>query len=266
MRIIYIDSLFILNLAVNYLLMLATAKICALRPRYLRFLPASAFGAAYAVVTVLPGVPGFVTLVPIRLAAGVIMALITFGSERQFGKHIVVYFALAACFAGSSMIVGIVSFEAILLTVSCAYALLTIALKFAAARREPAMSQSVKLGVTLNGKHAEFRVLRDTGNSLRDPVNGEILPIVNFAEVTALFRPEVRTILASGIPASEQFTQLAESGSKLTARLIPYRAVGLDRGLLLAFRTDSVTVDGKPRNSRWVALSPTPINAFGGVI
>ena len=47
-------------------------------------------------------------------------------------------------------------------------------------------------------------------------------------------------------------------------RLLPYRAVGVACGLLLAVRVDSLWVDGRDRGSVLVALSPTPVSDGGG--
>lgn len=44
----------------------------------------------------------------------------------------------------------------------------------------------------------------------------------------------------------------------------PYRAVGVDRGLLLALKVDSLNLGGKERGPLLVALSPTPVSDGGG--
>jgi len=46
-------------------------------------------------------------------------------------------------------------------------------------------------------------------------------------------------------------------------RLLPYRSVGVDGGLLLAVRADAVEVDGRPLPNRLIALSPTPVSDTG---
>ena len=46
-------------------------------------------------------------------------------------------------------------------------------------------------------------------------------------------------------------------------RLLPYRAVGVECGLLLAIRPDSVWLEGQERSSMLVALSPTPVSDGG---
>ena len=47
------------------------------------------------------------------------------------------------------------------------------------------------------------------------------------------------------------------------ARLVPYRAVGVECGVLLAVRSRSVKADGRPLGGLLVALSPTPVDDGG---
>ena len=47
-------------------------------------------------------------------------------------------------------------------------------------------------------------------------------------------------------------------------RLLPYRSVGVDRGLLLAVRVDQVQVGEEERGPMLAALSPTPVSDGGG--
>ena len=47
-------------------------------------------------------------------------------------------------------------------------------------------------------------------------------------------------------------------------RLLPYRAVGVDHGLLLAVRVDRAMVGGEDYGPILVALSPTPLSDGGG--
>ena len=46
-------------------------------------------------------------------------------------------------------------------------------------------------------------------------------------------------------------------------RLLPYRAVGVECGFLLAVRADSVRVGGEELGDILVALSPTPVSDGG---
>ena len=46
--------------------------------------------------------------------------------------------------------------------------------------------------------------------------------------------------------------------------LLPYRSVGVSRGLLLAVRVDQIQLAGEDRGPLLVALSPTPVSDGGG--
>ena len=48
MEIIYVDSLFLLNLAIDYLLLSCTAAVCGLTVKRLRYFAGALIGAAYS--------------------------------------------------------------------------------------------------------------------------------------------------------------------------------------------------------------------------
>ncbi|MDR0936083.1 MAG: sigma-E processing peptidase SpoIIGA [Oscillospiraceae bacterium] len=258
MRVIYIDQLFVLNGVVNYLLLLATGKLCGFASKRLRVAAAAFAGAAYAVCTVLPGVPPPVSALPVRLAIGVLLSLIAFGEKRAFFKAVLVMFAVGAAFAGATLLVSNASFKTLLLTVAVAYAVLTLTLKFAATKQSAALRQTVKLEIALNGKTTRFPVLRDTGNALRDPFSGEIVPIVNYSELRDILKMRREN-------AADAVITLSKTNPELRTALLPYKTLS-GGGLLLAFYADNVTADGKPLQTRLVAVSPSEINAYGGIL
>ena len=58
--------------------------------------------------------------------------------------------------------------------------------------------------------------------------------------------------------------RLLEDPWRRRFRLLPYRSVGVDRGLLLAVRVDQVQVGEEERGPMLAALSPTPVSDGGG--
>lgn len=90
METIYIDRLFILNFICDYLILLGSARVCGVLLRRLRYAVAALFGAAYAVASVFPSF-AFLTLLPIKLASGVLMALIAFAKEPKFWRCAAVF-------------------------------------------------------------------------------------------------------------------------------------------------------------------------------
>ena len=75
MTVVYVDSVFLLNGAMDYLLLLCTARLAGLRLQRGRYALAAVLGGAYAVAVFLPGL-AFLSAMPVKFAAGVLLALI----------------------------------------------------------------------------------------------------------------------------------------------------------------------------------------------
>ena len=57
--------------------------------------------------------------------------------------------------------------------------------------------------------------------------------------------------------------ELSQTERKLRFQLIPYSAVGVSGGMLLAFKPDEIIVDGKKRTGMLLALSPNSVSESG---
>ena len=251
MEIIYIDSLFFLNLAIDYLLLLATGKICALPLRRRRMALGALWGAAYAVLAVLR--PGLFAPALVKLLSGAALPLIAFGTggRKRAPRAVLVFFAVSAAFggavyaacslAGISLTRGVyipVSLKVLVLSFALCYAAFTLVFRRAGRRGERATH---RVSVTLAGRTAEFTALLDTGNELTDPVTGEEVLVAEAGALSALLDAEGAALLRAD-PA-ESFAALAgKPPLRGRLRLLPCSTAGGD-GLLLCFRPDEVRVD-----------------------
>ena len=114
--------------------------------------------------------------------------------------------------------------------------------------------------VTLSSRSVAFTALSDTGNELHEPVSGAPVITADAAALAPLLPPG--TELTGD--AETDFQLLAEDAAlRARLRLIPYAAVGVDAGLLLALRPDRITLNGKTAGMHFVALSPNRLCADG---
>jgi len=116
----------------------------------------------------------------------------------------------------------------------------------------------------LMGRELELTALLDTGNTLTDPATGQSVPVAEGEALLPLFPPENRPArgeLRDPIPALERLNRGSWAGR---FRLLPYRAVGVERGFLLAVKMDRIAVGENERGAVVVALSPTPVSDGGG--
>ena len=97
---IYADSLFALNLIADYALLIAAGRTAGAVLRRWRIALAAVVGAAYALAAVVPKW-GFLTHPVLKIALGVGMCLIAYGSERRFWRCCGMFFAVSALFGGA---------------------------------------------------------------------------------------------------------------------------------------------------------------------
>ena len=243
MEVIYIDSLFFLNLGVDYLLCLASARICGLYLRRRRYVLAALLGAAYSVAVYLPGLR-FLASWPGKLAAAALMSLVAYGCEKRPMRCCAVFLAVSAAFGGALWAMSISAGAGGSAPMPLAVFVPAFALCYAGLslifRRRARLAEEKRVAVELRflRREARFMALLDTGNSLFDPVSGMEVMVVSAHALSPVFA---------------DYPGLAACPGRF--RLIPYSAVG-GAGLLAAFRPDALTVGGETRAELLAAVSP----------
>lgn len=258
MRVVYLDSLLLLELTLDYLLLLLTGRVAGVPLRRWRIALAAGLGALYSAAVVCAPWP-FLSHPLLRVCAGVVMVLIAYGSCRQLPRLIILFFALSAALGGGLYALTLLGVsvalrpEHIALFAVAVYFLLSLAGRMAARHGLREFRQVV---VSLGGRSAKLTALVDSGNTLRDPMTGAGVVVAQGDRLAALLPPE-----ADYRHPCRALPALKEPGR---FRLLPYRSVGVDRGLLLAVKADRVQVNGNDLGPQLVALSPTPVGCGGG--
>lgn len=271
---IYIDVLFASNMLMDYVTLLAAARFGGCHVTRLRLLGAAALGGLYAVLAaVVPAAGGFV----FRLAAMLIMCMFAFWGHAGFGRMCGLYLVVAAAFAGLAMLLGTVtgngarmrgsyyfetSFKVLLLLAVIGYAISGFLLRGDAAhgvvRREVE-----RFEITFGQRRHTVSLLHDNGNHLAEPISGKPVFILGKQAVLPLVGEGKQTIQELNAQnASESLTRLP---TELTRKfgLLPYQAVGTERGMLLYFRPDMVCRADGSKIDCVIAISPENI-AEGG--
>ncbi len=264
MKTVYVDEMFLLNLIIDYFIILATAKLCALPLRRLRFAASAAVGALYSVLLLYEPFR-FLASPVTKLASGFVMTVLAFGVEIRLIKPFLAFLAVSAAFGGAVYAATLlaerslgdgfyinVSMRVLVLSFASCYLVLTLVFKRFGRRREREI-RSVK--VSFCGKTAEFKALRDTGNELFDPLSGLPVMVLDVNEAGKLLPEKLVETLRRG---ALEFIESAgnEETFRTRFRLVPYSCVGVKMALLPVFRPDGLWVDGKERKDTLVGLSP----------
>ena len=121
--------------------------------------------------------------------------------------------------------------------------------------------QLIPLTIRLGPHAVPLTALLDTGNTLKDPLTGKSVLVVD-GSIAAQLLPDAGLSTASLADPAGLFASLSEQYPFCRFRLIPYRAVGTVSGLLLAVRCEVSGKSGKPE-LKLVAFSPTPVSQTG---
>lgn len=268
--VIYLDVLALINLAIDYLLLLATARIAGVFTARRRLLMGAGLGAVYAVFSVLPGT-AFLQHWGCELVAGAAMVALVFSHCRGRILRVEVVFGMVSCAcAGAVMALG--QATGAVLRVNGTYYLdvpLRIIIPAAllcwcasgllfrgTAGQEGGERPSMVVEIDFAGRHGVFHLLCDTGNTLCEPVSGRPALVIDRYAAAQLLPPELIGVI-NGLRADNAGTQMACLPETWRTRfcLLPYRAMGQTGGLLLAFRPDKVQVQNGETMCQLAAIS-----------
>lgn len=278
MTVIYIDTLFLLNALVDYLLLLAAARLAGEPMRRWRFALGAGLGGVYAVAIFLPGL-SFLAHPLCRLASVALMMVVSYGGSRRLLRQGLLFVALTCAFGGGVVAIGLLGgtglslgngvfysaldLKVVLLSAAVCYGVLTLVFR-RLARHSAASGELVPVRLRLGERMVDLTALVDTGNTLTDPVSGRPVVVAEGERTAPLFPREHRPGPGDLTDPAAALTRLGTGAWRGRFRLLPYRSVGVDRGLLLAVRLDGLELDGQGRGPVLVALSPTPVSDGGG--
>ncbi len=275
MTVVYIDTFILTNFVLNLLLLLSCAKLSGEAIRLWRCALAALFGAAYAVLAFFPAF-GFFLHPVYKLSVALLMILIAFGNSKRLLRIAAIFLALSCAFCGGilaieflkggymkdNIVYSAIDLKGLFISALFCYGVLALFFQRGALHHIRG-GDLTEITLTQDGKSISLIALRDSGNTLRDPVNGQKVVLIEAEPLLAILSDAWQLdaeMLQNPIAAMET-PRPAETRSRL--RLLPYRAVGVSCGMLLALRLDQLTMDGKEYRNQLVALSPTALTDGG---
>lgn len=270
---VYLDSVFLLNAVMDYLLLLVSARTAGEPMSRRRLALGSVEGAVFTTAAFLPGWEWLCH--PLcKLGAVLLMLLTAFGSSGRFWRLVLLFLALNCTLSGSMVLLSLLAGKGLsfqngvlstgmdlkLVVLASVVTYVVMSLLFRRmARHGP--GELLAVTVSIGGKQVLLAALRDTGNTLTDPATGRPVLVAEGRSLKALLPDS----LLSGLEQpAETMARCADPVWRQRLRLLPYRAVGVRHALLLAVRADMVRVDGREYGGLLVALSPTPVSDGGG--
>ena len=231
----YLDLAILLNMVVDFFLLMGSDSLAGFPYDWKRNVAAASLGGLYGGFCLLPGFR-FLGGSFWRIVFLGIMGLVAFGWNRSSLKRISTFLLLNMAMGGIALGFGRGAFETVILSAGLVWLICQIAFGGRIGGKE-----YVPVHISFRDRQVQVLALRDTGNNLRDPVTGEQVLVLGAdaaSDLTGLTREQlvspVETIGQKPLPG---------------LRLIPYRAVGCDSGMLLAMRFEDVTIAGRKQST-----------------
>lgn len=244
--VIYADVVMGLNFGVDFLLLCASNRLSGYPAGCTRAAIAAAVGSVYAGICLLSRHSMFQSSWLHIFSLG-LMAVIAFGFRRSAVRRGILFFFLSMALGGTVFLMGSESFWGIVASGACMTLLCVVGFY-----GQAGVSCFVPVELCYGGKCLRITALRDTGNSLLDPVTGQSVLIVDHQvahQLTGLTREKLRDPVGC-------------MGEIPGLRLIPYKTVGQPGGMLLGLKIPGVKI-ANTVSSRLVAFAPDSLSTDG---
>lgn len=245
---VYLGVIMLLNFLVDFFLILGTNRLSGAPLNPGKAALSALVGSAYAGACLLPRFR-FLGNLFWRLVCIGVMGGISFGICLASIRRCILLFLLTMALGGLATCIG----SGNVLSLAVAAALLCALCMFGF-QTSPGSRELVHVELKRGEKQVKLLALRDTGNTLRDPVTGQSVLVVSAKAAFALM----------GLTESQLRTpvETVGSGKYPGLRLIPYRSVGQPAGMMAAIRLENVTI-GKWHGSSLVAFAPDGLDKEG---
>lgn len=256
---IYVDVLFLINFAMIYFIFFIVNKLQKNKTSLKRLIFSSFFASLLYILTII--------FIPYNKIFSIIIIFLIFALSiktafkpknlKTFLKLFFITNIVAFCIGGLSMSLfyytnfgNIVSFtlnhfpiKLLILSIIITYISLKLSINWY--KKIVIKKQSFyNIVMDKNGKNISLNALLDTGNSLKEPITKKPVTIVEFDAIKNILPEKLKVIFYE--KQEDNLEKLLELGSKADIRLIPFKSLGKENGLLIGIKIDTLNIDTYP--------------------
>lgn len=274
LTVIYVDRVFLLNTLVDYLLLLSSARLAGTILRRRRFLLCATGGGIYAAAVF--WIPWLANPIG-KILSGVLLAWIAYRKEARPLRLMALFFLLCGGLAGILLGLGYasgsptayldrlqsaqISWQMLILSAILFSVLLNLLFRQGARHGG---EELMSMMISISGQQKTIRALHDTGNTLRDPISGRPVLVLEQEAIRDLVPAEIWKIIAGKEAPEEKMAEIHRMTEDYRFTLLPFRSVGVPSGLILAIWSDFIEIDTRRYGKTLIALSPGPVADGGG--
>ncbi len=240
---IYLDIVFLENALMNYIILYATGFVQKRKMKNFKLIISSVLGALYAIISYLKIIPIYSTLF-MKILLSVIMIYVAFNNEnaKQLLKNLLLFYLASFVIGGCALAMLYmispkrVSFQNGVLVGTYPMKITLIAglvgffiiqYSFSLNKRQMKIKDLLcELEIVVNNKKVKMKGYIDSGNTLKDPISKKPVIIVE------------KEVMQEIIDVNK----LIGGDENLKIRLIPFKSIGKQNGMLIGIRPEYVKI------------------------
>ena len=257
---IYIDVVFLENLVMNSIILVASGIILKKKMKWIRIILASSLGAIYTIIGYISVLEIYSNLI-LKVILSILIIYIAFNPQtvKQLWKDILIFYLTSFVFGGvafaliyvvkpqdilmkNGLFLGTYPLKTVLLAAIVAFIIIIAA--FAIVKTKFSKKDMFcDVEVELNNKIIKTRAMIDTGNLLKEPITNT--PVI-VLEHTLLYECVPKEILDNleSILGGELVKIPEEVRNEYISKLklIPFASLGKQNGMLVGIKADSLKI------------------------
>lgn len=254
---IYVDVVLLENIAMNYIILFATAVITKSEVKILKILLASIIGGVYAILTYMVELNLIINLL-LKIFLSIAMVYIAYKPKKikVLLKDLILFYLVSFTFGGVSFMllyflkpqdiinrngvyIGTYPLKVALLGGIVGFTIIVVSFKTIKGKLSTKnIFCEIEIGFKNNVQTVKTMI--DSGNLLKEPITGYPVIIVEEEKLKNILSTEVlqnvENIIKGNIPEE------LEDINKIKFRLIPFTSIGKESGLLLGFKPDYIKI------------------------
>ena len=253
---VYADIVFLENMFMNCIIILATNIIVKTEIRITRNVISSIIGSIYAVIIYISNIKIYSNFfLKVLLSFTIVYIAFKPHNIKSFLKHLIIFYLTSFTFGGvafallyflrpqdilfqNGMLVGTYPIKIILAGGLFGFIIITIAFKNIKGKLSK-KDMYCKVRINSDNKHLNIVAIIDTGNLLREPITKVPVILVEKKKLEEIFPNEILDNITSIINGDN--VNLGQYASRI--RAIPFKSIGKENGIILGIKLDELEID-----------------------
>lgn len=266
---IYIDVVLIENLFMNYIILFATGYILKMKRRYLNLFISAMIGGVYSILAYMRVLELYSNFF-MKIILSITMIYIAYSPKniKEMLKVLLFFYLISFVFGGcafaflyfikpqeilyrNGVFVGTYPIKITILGAMIGFIVVHIAFYIIKTKINK-KNIFCDLTIFIQKDEIELKALIDTGNMLKDPITNRPVIVVEKKSLQGIIPNEILNNLESILGGDTRKKIYSEENINYISkfRVIPFKSLGKENGLLLGFKVDKITIKREENESQ----------------